>query len=43
MVTDHSLFRVLGMPSTFKTDRSAGADVTAMGVFSDIFKFNERA
>jgi homoserine dehydrogenase len=30
------------MTSGNNSDCSAGADVTAMGIFSDIFKFNER-
>jgi hypothetical protein len=43
MGRDRLLFRELGMSFRDDSDCSAGADVTAMGIFSDIFKFNERA
>jgi len=43
METDHSSFREQGMSfSLAKSNRSAGAEVTAMGVMSDIFKCCER-
>jgi len=40
---DPLLCRELGMSVRGDSDCSAGADVTAMGIFSDIFKFSERA
>jgi homoserine dehydrogenase len=43
MEVDHSLFKEPGNSLSYKTYDRAGAEVTAMGVFSDIFKFNERA
>jgi homoserine dehydrogenase len=39
MVTDHLSFKDLGMSCRNLPDISAGAEVTAMGVFSDILKF----